>query len=79
MPESTSYITGLLSAAKRLRNSRSGKPRWQLKIGGMSYITELNTPDAQRIDFATRVPELCIYRLNRVGRIIDYRGDKDQR
>ena len=72
------WTAGLLTAAKRLRNSRSGNPRWQLKIGGMSYTTELDTDVANRIDFGHRVPELCRFRINRAGRIIDYIGDKDQ-
>lgn len=75
----TGYITGLLSSATRLRNSRSGNPRWQLKISGMSYTTELDSDLAYRIDFANRAPEMCVYRLNGQGRVIDYRGDKDQR
>ena len=70
--------TGLLTAAQRLRNSRSGNPRWQLRIGGMSYTTELDSDVANRIDFGHRVPELCRFRINRAGRIIDYIGDKDQ-
>ena len=72
------WIAGLLTAAKRLRNSRSGNPRWQLKIGGMSYTTELDADIANRIDFSHRVPELCRFRINRAGRVIDYIGDKDQ-
>lgn len=76
MPEN--WTTGLLTAAKRLRNSRSGNPRWQLKIGGMSYITELDTDIANRIDFGYRVPEMCTFRINRAGRIIGYIGDRDK-
>lgn len=72
------WTAGLLTAAKRLRNSRSGNPRWQLKIGGMSYTTELDSDIANRIDFGHRVPELCRFRINRAGRIINYIGDKDQ-
>ena len=72
------WTTGLLTAAKRLRNSRSGNPRWQLKIGGMSYTTELDSDVANRIDFGHRVPEMCRFSLNRAGRIIDYIGDKDK-
>ena len=76
MPET--WTTGLLTAAKRLRNSRSGNPRWQLKIGGMSYTTELDSDIANRIDFGHRVPEMCTFKLNRAGRVIGYRGDKDE-
>ena len=72
------WTTGLLTAAQRLRNSRSSNPRWQLKIGGMSYTTELDSDVANRIDFGHRVPEFCRFRINRAGRIIDYIGDKDQ-
>ena len=72
------WITGLLTAAKRLRNSRSGNPRWQLRIGGMSYTTELDSDIANQINFAHRVPEMCTFRINRAGRIIGYIGDKDQ-
>ena len=72
------WTAGLLTAAKRLRNSRSGNPRWQLKIGGMSYTTELDADIANRIDFGHRVPELCRFRINRAGRVIDYVGDRDQ-
>ena len=72
------WTTGLLTTAKRLRNSRSGNPRWQLKIGGMSYTTELDADIANQIDFAHRVPEMCTFRVNRAGRIIGYIGDKDQ-
>ena len=75
---SENWTAGLLTAAKRLTNSRSGNPRWQLKIGGMSYTTELDADIANRIDFGHRVPELCRFRINRAGRIIDYIGDKDQ-
>ena len=74
----TQYLCGLLNAAVRLRNSRSGNPRWQLKIGGMSYTTELDADIANRINFGYRVPELCSFRINRAGRIIDYIGDKDK-
>ena len=72
------WTTGLLTAAKRLRNSRSGNPRWQLRIGGMSYTTELDSDIANRIDFGHRVPEMCSFRLNRAGRIIGYIGNKDE-
>ena len=72
------WTSGLLTAAKRLRNSRSGNPRWQLKIGGMSYTTEMDTDVANRIDFAHRVPEMCTFKLNRAGRITGYIGDKDK-
>ena len=47
MPET--WTTGLLTAAQRLRNSRTGNPRWQLKIGGMNYITELDSDVANRV------------------------------
>lgn len=72
------WTTGLLTAAKRLRNSRSGNPRWQLRIGGMSYTTELDSDIANRFDFAHRVPEMCTFRLNKAGRIIGYVGDRDR-
>ena len=72
------WTVGLLTAAKRLTNSRSGNPRWQLKIGGMSYITELDSDVANQINFAHRVPEMCTFRINRAGRVIDYVGDRDQ-
>ena len=72
------WTSGLLTAAQRLRNSRSGNPRWQLKIGGMSYTTELDADVANRINFGHRVPEMCRFRLNRAGRVIDYIGDKDK-
>ena len=72
------WTSSLLTAAKRLRNSRSGNPRWQLRIGGMSYTTELDTDVANRIDFGHRVPELCTFRLNRAGRLIGYEGDGDK-
>ena len=72
------WTTGLLTAAKRLRNSRSGNPRWQLRIGGMSYTTELDGDIANRIDFGHRVPEMCRFSLNRAGRITGYIGDKDE-
>lgn len=75
---SETWTTGLLTAAQRLRNSRSGNPRWQLKIGGMSYTTELDTDVANRIDFGHRVPEMCRFRINRAGRITGYVGDKDK-
>ena len=73
------WTTGLLTAAKRLCNSRSGNPRWQLRIGGMSYITELDSDIANRIDFAHRVPEMCTFRINRAGRIIGYMGDRERK
>ena len=72
------WTVGLLTAAKRLTNSRSGNPRWQLKINGMSYTTELDADIANRIDFGHRVPEICTFRLNRAGRIIGYIGDRDK-
>ena len=72
------WTVGLLTAAKRLTNSRSGNPRWQLKIGGMSYTTELDADIANRIDFGHHVPELCTFRLNRAGRIIGYISDRDK-
>lgn len=72
------WTMGLLTAAQRLRNSRSGNPRWQLRIGGMSYTTELDGDLANRIDFSHRVPEMCMFLVNRAGRIIGYVGDKDQ-
>ena len=75
---SENWTSGLLTAAQRLRNSRSGTPRWQLKIGGKSYTTELDADIANRINFGHRVPELCSFRLNRAGRVIDYIGDKDK-
>ena len=75
---SETWSTGLLTAAKRLRNSRSGNPRWQLRIGGMSYTTELDNDIANRIDFGHRVPEMCRFSLNRAGRITGYIGDRDE-
>ena len=72
------WTTGLLTAARRLRNSRSGNPRWQLKIGGMSYTTELDADVANRIDFSHRVPEMCTFRINKAGRITGYIGDRDK-
>ena len=77
-PMAETWTSGLLTAAKRLRNSRSGNLRWQLKIGGMSYTTELDSDVANRIDFGHRVPELCNFRLNRAGRITGYIGDRDR-
>ena len=72
------WTTGLLTAAKRLLNSRSGNPRWQLKIGGMSYTTEMDADVANRINFGYRVPEMCTFRINRAGRIICYIGARDE-
>ena len=73
------WTTGLLTAAQRLRNSRSGNPRWQLRIGGMSYTTELDSDIANRVDFGHRVPELCQFKLNRAGRITGYMGERERK
>ncbi len=40
-------IVGILSAATRLHNSRSGNPRWRLKVSGNVYTTKLDTQTAQ--------------------------------
>ena len=77
-PMAELWTSGLLTAAKRLRNSRSGNPRWQLRISGMSYTTELDSDIANRVDFGHRVPELCQFKLNRAGRITGYIGDRDK-
>lgn len=74
---SSTWTSGLLTAAKRLPNSRSGNPRWQLKLGGMSYTTELDADIANRVDFSHRVPEMAQFRLNRAGRITGYMGEKE--
>ena len=78
IPMTEHWITGLLTAARRLRNSRSGNPRWQLRIGGMSYTTEMDADVANLIDFGHRVPEMCTFRINRAGRITGYIGDRDK-
>ena len=75
---SETWFTGLLTAARRLRNSRSGNPRWQLRLGDMSYTTELDSDIANRIDFAHRVPEMAMFKLNRAGRITGYIGARDE-
>lgn len=77
MPNISSWISGKLEAARRLPNSRSGNPRWQLKIDGMSYTTEMDQATVISIDFGHRVGESCYVKVNRAGRVVQYVGAKD--
>ena len=65
-------IIGVLSAATRLRNSRSGNPRWRLRVSGQLYTTRLDSQSACNIDPTIHMGETVMIKLDKLGFIRDY-------
>lgn len=68
----THSIVGILSAAVRLTNSRSGNPRWRVTVSGTRYITDLDSATALGVHPPSHLGEVVQIRLNAANRIINY-------
>lgn len=65
-------IVGLLTSATRLHNSRSGNPRWRLRVGGQLYTTRLDSQSACNIDPTIHMGEAVMIKVDKYGLIRDY-------
>ena len=71
-------IVGMLTAATRLRNRRSGNARWLLVVGAHRYYTKLDTQIAASFSPEAHLNQMMYIEVDDFDRIVDIKQQELQ-